>query len=101
MLNCFFLLLGTKHRICDKSIQYIIGQLVDSADCGYVPEDDISIFKKVYPYGLEVIASKDEGLFAIIQEDRGDIGDRMFITSKFEHVDDGKEIEYHFVAMYS
>lgn len=40
MLKCFFLLLGTKDRICDKSIQYIIGLLVDSADCGDVPEDD-------------------------------------------------------------
>ena len=49
--------------------------------------------------GLEVIAA-EEGLFVIIQEDSGnDLGERMFISSVFEHEDDGKELTYYFMAM--
>jgi len=46
---------------------------------------------------MQVIAAK-EGLYAIIQEDSGNVlGERMFIT-KLEHEADGKELEYHFIA---
>ena len=44
-----------------------------------------------------MIAAK-EGLYAIIQEDSGNLlGERMFIT-KLEHDEDGQELEYDFIA---
>jgi hypothetical protein len=49
--------------------------------------------------GLEIIAAAD-GLYAIIQEDSGsELGERMFISSRWEHNKDGKELTYHFMAM--
>ena len=49
--------------------------------------------------GFEIVSAA-EGLYAVIQEDSGnDLGERMFITSTLEHEDDGKEIEYNFMAM--
>jgi hypothetical protein len=47
--------------------------------------------------GFELINSSN-GLHAIIQEDSGnDLGERMFIT-KLEHIDDGMELTYMFMA---
>ncbi|KAL7577323.1 hypothetical protein ACA910_002061 [Epithemia clementina (nom. ined.)] len=50
--------------------------------------------------GLELLEGKDGKIYAIIQEDSSSIlGDRMFITSPLEHLDDGKDLTYYFIAM--
>ena len=49
--------------------------------------------------GFEVVEGKDGKLYGIIQEDSGNrFGDRMFITSPLEHLDDGNMLTYYFVA---
>jgi hypothetical protein len=49
--------------------------------------------------GLEIIRDKSNNLYAIIQEDSTNfLGDRMFIT-KLEHLEDGQELKYYYIAM--
>ncbi|KAL7577324.1 hypothetical protein ACA910_002062 [Epithemia clementina (nom. ined.)] len=49
--------------------------------------------------GFEVVEGKNGKLYAVIQEDSGNIlGDRMFITGPLEHLDDGQNLTYYFVA---
>lgn len=49
--------------------------------------------------GFEVLEGTDGQLYAIIQEDSGNVfGERMFLT-KLEHDKDKKELTYYFVAM--
>ena len=49
--------------------------------------------------GFEIIEAQHGQLYAIIQEDSGNnFGERMFITGPLEHLDDGRDLTYYFVA---
>ena len=50
--------------------------------------------------GFEIVEGLNGKIYAVIQEDSGNrYGERMFVSSALEHLDDGKDLTYYFSAM--
>lgn len=103
MLDGTYFVYQGELEITDQIVLGMKGQYAEgkAANINYSGSDGSTVTKTFEDIdGFEVIHAKDDKLYAIIQEDSGSYyGERMFISSPLEHVADGEELKYYFVAM--